>query len=193
MLTTLLDNTFTAALWPGTPLTPPAALGTGPAQQDARMRRLDAPNVEPRHVGHGKRSGQVLVEDVPSGQSERGFGVDGRFGLDAGAAIPVGHHESSVGSSSTLFKHAQGGLQGTRAGGVVVGGEQPERDVQPEQGQVCRKCLLRRRVVPVTRRFAPPCRSRPRGSAPPAPRRPPPPPRRHRPPAPITGSPHTSR
>ncbi|CAO0833571.1 hypothetical protein SMICM17S_13273 [Streptomyces microflavus] len=75
------------------------------------------------------------MEDVAAGQAQIAFEVERGLGLDAGFAVLVEGQAVGDRLLQVGVEFGEGGLEQGGAGGVVVGGEEPGRGVQAEEGQ----------------------------------------------------------
>lgn len=75
------------------------------------------------------------MEDVAAGQSQVPLQVERGLGLDAGLAPLVEGEAVGDRLLQVRVQFGEGRLQQGRTGGVVVGGEEPGRGVQAEEGE----------------------------------------------------------
>lgn len=116
----------------GDPADAAAAHRARPAEQHVGVRGLHAPAPG---VLLRVREGEVAVEDVAAGQPQVPLQVERGLGLDAGLAPLVEGEAVGDRLLQVRVQFGEGRLQQGRAGGVVVGGEEPGRGVQAEEGE----------------------------------------------------------
>lgn len=121
-----------AALWPGTPLTPPPRTAPAPHSKTLAWRVSTPQRPVPSCVwGQARSRWKMLPPGRPRSRSRSRGGP----GLDARAAVGVGGQTVGEGLGEVGVELGEGGLEEVLAYGVVVGLEQPRGRVQAEQGE----------------------------------------------------------